>query len=131
MHVQTKIASIGQAIMQAARPRVLLAPLQVGLGVQLHHHFASHFLIDSLHNYGFCCMLLVGQEVHHFERNAAISHGTDIPILHPSLFSMLQTMWITTSEHWMVPRYGNDSCHNSWNQEKHTHLDHLGQHGLE
>ena len=27
--VQTKIASIGQAIMQAARPRVLLAPLQV------------------------------------------------------------------------------------------------------
>lgn len=27
--VQTKIASIGQAIMQAARPRVLLAPMQV------------------------------------------------------------------------------------------------------
>ena len=27
--VQTKIASVGQAIMQAARPRVLLAPLQV------------------------------------------------------------------------------------------------------
>ena len=46
---QTKSASIGQAIMQAARPRVLLAPLQVDLGVQLHHHFASRFLIDSLH----------------------------------------------------------------------------------
>ena len=28
-----KIAAIGQAIMQAARPRVLLAPLQFGLGV--------------------------------------------------------------------------------------------------
>ena len=40
---QTKIASIGQAIMQAARPRVLLAPLQIGLGVQLHR-----FLIDTL-----------------------------------------------------------------------------------
>ena len=53
--VQTKIASIGQAIMQAARPRVLLAPLQVGLGVQLHHHFASRFLIDTLHKHGFCC----------------------------------------------------------------------------
>ncbi len=38
---QTKIASIGQAIMQAARPWVLLAPLQVGLGVQLHHHASS------------------------------------------------------------------------------------------
>ncbi len=30
---QTKLASIGQAIMQAARLRVLLAPLQIGLGV--------------------------------------------------------------------------------------------------
>ena len=40
-----KIAAIGQAIMQAARPRVLLAPLQFGLGVQMHHHFASRFLM--------------------------------------------------------------------------------------
>ena len=38
-HVQ--VASIGQAIIQAARPRVILAPLHVGLTVQLHHHFAS------------------------------------------------------------------------------------------
>ena len=53
--VQKKIASIGQAIMQAAQPRVLLAPLQVGLGVQLYHHFALRFLIDSLHRHGFCC----------------------------------------------------------------------------
>ena len=36
-----KVASVGQAIIQAARPRVILAPLQVGLAVQLHHHFAS------------------------------------------------------------------------------------------
>ncbi len=73
---QMKIASIGQAIMQAARPRVLLAPLQVGLGVQLHHHFASRFLIDSLHHHGFCCSY---HEVHRFERSAALSYGTDIP----------------------------------------------------
>ena len=32
-----KVASIGQAIIQAARPRAVLAPLQVGLGVQAHH----------------------------------------------------------------------------------------------
>ena len=25
------------------------------MGVQLHHHFASRFLIDSLHQHGFCC----------------------------------------------------------------------------
>ena len=44
-----KVASIGQAMMQATRPQILLAPLQFGLGVQLYHHFASQFLIDSLH----------------------------------------------------------------------------------
>lgn len=36
-----KVASIGQAIMQAARPRILIAPLQIGLGVQMHHCFGS------------------------------------------------------------------------------------------
>ena len=29
---EIKVASIGQAIMQAVRPRVLIAPLQLGLG---------------------------------------------------------------------------------------------------
>ena len=71
-----KIASIGQAIMQAARPRVLLAPLQFGLGVQMHHHFGSRFLIDALHCHGFCCAY---NEVQQFEGNAALSYNTDIP----------------------------------------------------
>ena len=75
-NLQTKIASIGQAIMQATRPRVLLAHLQIGLGIQLHHHFASRFLIDTLNKHGFCCSY---HEVHHFEQNAAVSYGADIP----------------------------------------------------
>lgn len=76
--IEVKVASIGQAMMQATRPRVLLAPLQFGLGVQLYHHFASRFLIDSLHSQGFCCSY---EEVRRFERNAARSHKTDIPNL--------------------------------------------------
>ena len=71
-----KIASIGQEIIQASRPRVLLAPLQFGLGVQMHHHFGSRFLIDALLCHGFCCSY---NEVQQFERNAAFSHNTDIP----------------------------------------------------
>ena len=67
-HIGVKVASIGQAIMQATRPRVILAPLLLGLGVQLHHHFSSRFLIDSLHQHGFCCSY---QEVHQFHGNAA------------------------------------------------------------
>ena len=70
-----KIASIGQAIIQAARPRVLIAPLQVGLAVQMHHHFGSQFLIDSLHGSGFCSSY---SEVTRFEVSAACSQGTDI-----------------------------------------------------
>ena len=49
-----KVAAIGQAIMQAARPRVLVFPLQVGLGIQMHHQFASRFLLETLNNLGFC-----------------------------------------------------------------------------
>ena len=71
-----KLASIGQAIVQAARPRVILAPLQVGLAVQLHHNFASRFLIDTLHRHGFCSSY---QEVQMFNQNAALDQGTDIP----------------------------------------------------
>ena len=48
---ERKIASIGQAIIQAARPRVLKAPLQIGLAVQMHHHYGSKFFIDSLNSH--------------------------------------------------------------------------------
>ena len=73
---QVKLASLGQAIMQATRSRAILAPLQVGLGIQFHHHFASKFLIDSLNKHGFCCSY---SEVIKFERNAAVTQETDIP----------------------------------------------------
>ena len=71
-----KIAAIGQAIMQAARPRTLLSPLQVGLAVQMHHQFASQFLIDVLFQLGFCVSY---PEVKKFEMSAAMAQGTDIP----------------------------------------------------
>ena len=48
--------------------------------MQLHHHFSSRFLIDSLNTYGFCCSY---SEVQRFERNASVCQGTDIPNLTP------------------------------------------------
>ena len=71
-----RIASLGQAIMQGSRPRGIQAPLQIGLGVQLHTKYASRNLLDYLHSMGFCCSY---NEARKFERNAAISQGTDIP----------------------------------------------------
>lgn len=73
---KVKMASIGQAIFQSTRPRVILAPLQVGLGIQLHHHFASRFLIDTLHKLGFSCSY---SEVTKFERSASVNDGTEVP----------------------------------------------------
>ena len=68
--VAVKLASIGQAIMQASRPRILLAPLQIGLGVQMHHHFQSKFQIESLNSHGFCCSY---DEVKRYERCASMT----------------------------------------------------------
>ena len=72
-----RIASIDQAIMQATRPRALMAPLQLGLAVQMHHHFGSRFLIDSLHRHGHCSFY---SEVQMFERNAVVTSGTELNI---------------------------------------------------
>ena len=72
---EVKVASIGQAIMQGVRPRALLTPLQLGLGVQMHHHFASRFLIDSLNELGFSCSYA---EVLRYERSAAVTEGTEL-----------------------------------------------------
>ena len=51
---EVKHAAIGQAIMQAFRPRAINAPLQIGIAVQMHRLYCSRFLIDSLHNMRFC-----------------------------------------------------------------------------
>ena len=51
--VDTYVAFIGQSIMQRARPRGLLCPLQLGLGVQMKGMFQSSFSIDELSAAGF------------------------------------------------------------------------------
>lgn len=63
-----KVASVGQAIIQASRPRTLIAPLQNALSVQMHHHFGSRFLLDTLNTLGFASSYT---EVQRFELNAA------------------------------------------------------------
>ena len=70
-----KLASVGQAIMQAARLRVLLAPLQFGLAVEMHDQFGSRFLIDTLNKHGLSSSYL---KVQKFERSAALVHGAEI-----------------------------------------------------
>ena len=60
--------------MQQIRSLAIVAPLQIGLGIQMHKHFASRFLIDTLKILGFCCSY---REIQKF---AAFHLGTDLPI---------------------------------------------------
>ncbi|XP_073423248.1 uncharacterized protein [Dendrobates tinctorius] len=73
--IHRKVASIGQSVVQTVRPRAVVAPLQLGLAVQLHHHFRSRFLVDSLSAMGYCSSY---SEVQRFEENAAASVGQDV-----------------------------------------------------
>lgn len=82
-----KEAAVGQAIVQAVRPRAVITPLQIGLAVQAHHLFRSRFLVDSLSAMGFCASY---HEVQRFEKNAAAVTtpdvlGEDVDILEMSL----------------------------------------------
>ena len=74
--IDLKLSSLGQALIQASRPRTLMPPLQLGLGVQLRHHFASKFWIQSLNRLGFYCSYA---EVQKYERAAAKTLSVDIP----------------------------------------------------
>jgi len=48
--------------------------LQIGLGVQMHHHFQSKFLIESLNSHGFCCSC-DEVKVESYDRSAVILPG--------------------------------------------------------
>ena len=70
-----KVAGIGQAVVQAVRPRAVVGPLQLGLAVQMHHLYRSRFLIDSLYTMGFevnaACLLapdVVGSDMDMLDR---------------------------------------------------------------
>ena len=50
---EIKINSIGQCIVEAARPRSVIAPIPFGLGVETDHVTGSKWLVDHLSRLGF------------------------------------------------------------------------------
>ena len=70
-----KVAGIGQAVIQAVRPRAVIAPLELGVALQIHHLYSSRFLIYSLSTIGFASSY---PEVQRFEMNAACSLAPDV-----------------------------------------------------
>jgi hypothetical protein len=51
---ELKQTAVGQCIVQAARPRSIIAPLLLGLGVSVHQEFRSSSLVTQLSRLGFC-----------------------------------------------------------------------------
>ena len=70
-----KLAALGQALMQSARPNSILSPIQLGLGVAVHHMSGSRKIVDLLHKVGYS---LSYEEIKLFELNAAVYQGTDL-----------------------------------------------------
>lgn len=70
-----QVDSIGQAIVQTARRRLSIEPLQIGLAVQLHHMFRSRFLIENVSSMGFCSSY---SEIKKFE-SAVVATNQDTP----------------------------------------------------
>lgn len=70
---EVKLAFIGQAIMQAVRPRALICPLQLGLAVDFHNFFQSKYAVEVLDACGFGASY---STVVQYERSAALCKGT-------------------------------------------------------
>jgi len=79
----SKLLLLDKTLLQAARPRVFITYLQLGLGVKLHHYFGSKYLIETLYNLGFCCIY---KEVQRYEHSAALTNTTEIPGYLPEQF---------------------------------------------
>ena len=69
-----KQTSIGHSIIQAARPRSIICPIQFGLGVQLDRAFGSKWLISHLHKLGFS---ISPDEVQRFKHSAVVSDAAE------------------------------------------------------
>jgi hypothetical protein len=92
----SKICAKGQAIMQATRPRVLIAPLQIALGVQVHHLTSSKYIVELLKSLGFCVSYT---EVQMFESSAVVSDNGNFDsndISNETFYNMLQIMLTIT-----------------------------------
>ncbi|WAR13477.1 hypothetical protein MAR_027657 [Mya arenaria] len=74
-NADTKTIAIGQSIVQSAIPRGAILPLQLGFGVQIHHHFGSKFVVDTLNSLGFSSSYT---EVQKYEAAAATNWSIGI-----------------------------------------------------
>jgi len=84
-----KRSALGQCLIQAARPRTMLAPLLLGLAVQLDHVYGSSSLITELSRFGFC---LSYDEVTRYKQCVVMSQVPGCPGTSP--YPAAMTQWV-------------------------------------
>ena len=85
----TKQVSIGQCIVQAARPRSVIAPLLFGLGVEADSQTGCRWLVDELSRLGFS---VTSDEVTRYKQSVLQSDGIGNVI--PDFNSGAFTQWV-------------------------------------
>ena len=81
---ELKQLAIGHSLMQAARPRSVIAPVLFGLGVSLDHNFGSELLLKLLSRLGFCVSY---DEVCRYKQSVLQGHGEDELDCFPDAFT--------------------------------------------
>ena len=67
--MEEQTSPIGQTLKQCMKVKDLPPSLYIDLVIQIHHHFVSRFLIDSLHEHQFCSSY---KEVQKYQCNSAV-----------------------------------------------------------
>ena len=107
---EKKVVAIGQVLIQACRPRSIIAPIQIGLAAQLHHLYSSRFLIDVLNSLSFCSSY---SEVMQLLKDASLHGCKDIcELLSSKTAGDLKTMFAADNvDHNICTLTGSDTFH--------------------
>ena len=81
---ELKQVAICHSIVQAARPRSVIAPILFGLGVSLDHAFGSKWMLDLLSRNGFSVSY---DEITLYKQSVVLSDTPDLPQSYPGSFT--------------------------------------------
>jgi len=81
---ELKQIALGQSIVQASRPRSLIAPVLFGVGVSLDHVLASKWLLVTLSRLGFS---ISHEEVNRYKQSVVQIPDIDLPLEFPLSFT--------------------------------------------
>jgi len=101
----TKQVALSHCIVQAARPRSIIAPILLGLGVSLDHTFGSEWLLSTLARLGVCVSY---DEVNRYKQSAMQSDVQDLPQSFPDCFTQFSG---DNVDHQTVTLDGSGSFH--------------------